>query len=1156
MSIFKKLSEKLNDPQISYEERTMVMLAILGEMTALIALFFDVIIKENIVEIIVLVGLCIGVPLVTSLCVKFKKILLGLIIQVAILVFVVLPVTFFFGGGPEGGGIFWVIFGYMFIGMSLAGKLRIVMMVILTLMNIAEYLVWYTHPELIQAHDKGMFFVDTLVSITLVGYSTFAMLKYQKQIFAEESMRAQEQAQRAEELNLSQNQFFSSMSHEIRTPINSILGLNEIILRQEDASDEIKKDAANIQGAGKLLLALVNDILDLSKIEAGKMDIVPVNYNVSTLVSDIVNMVWLRAEEKGLKFTVDIDPSIPSELYGDEVRIKQILVNLLNNAVKYTQEGSVTLHIDNEEIFDDRALIVFSISDTGMGIKQDALPHLFDAFQRADEKKNRYIEGTGLGLSIVKMLVDLMKGTISVNSVYSQGSTFTVSLWQAISNQAPVGEINISNMGSAYNSGHYESSFKAPSARILIVDDNEMNIEVEKKLLKDTEVKIESATSGEAALELTARVHYDVILMDHLMPGMDGIECLLRIRKQSEELNNNTPVIILTANAGSENKELYSKSGFDGYLLKPVSGRQLEETLLRVLPEEKISHISGGDISHEVMNTAKGYRRKVPVLITTSSMCDLPASLIREMQLDIIAFFVRTPGGAFWDNVEADADELVQYMNHVEGTLKSEPPRVEEFETFFARKLRKAHHVIYISITPDMSEEYEHACKAAKQFDNVTVVDSTAVSSSTGLLVMIAYQMAQQNMQVERILEELKEATKRIHCGFIVGGTEFMMRGGFISERVHRLMTTLNARPALHIRNDVLGMERIYMGDRKECYRRYIHKTLGKGINPDKDILFITYVDLSEEELDWIADETRKIVEFRNIIFQKASAAISVNCGPGSFGLLFMDESDKGYNLGNMLPRDRVYEDADEAEGGLKPLPAVGEAGADLGNGESVIQMDSVDTKETAPEKTSVDKTELKGDKWYENIDGIDAAIAIKNSGSEDALLTVLQIFYDSIETKYAEIIDAYSNGDFKNYTIKVHALKSSAKLVGAMDLASKAEKLEMAGKEGNIDYINDNTDELLQDYGEYKVKLAEFLEPDEPEGEDKRPVADENLMDMLYETLLDGAEQMDIDMIEDAFKEISDYVIPENERERFELVKENFDRFDYDGMISVLKER
>ena len=204
----------------------------------------------------------------------------------------------------------------------------------------------------------------------------------------------------------------------------------------------------------------------------------------------------------------------------------------------------------------------------------------------------------------------------------------------------------------------------------------------------------------------------------------------------------------------------------------------------------------------------------------------------------------------------------------------------------------------------------------------------------------------------------------------------------------------------------------------------------------------------------------------------------------------------------------------------------------------------------------SVDKTELKGDKWYENIDGIDAAIAIKNSGSEDALLTVLQIFYDSIETKYAEIIDAYSNGDFKNYTIKVHALKSSAKLVGAMDLASKAEKLEMAGKEGNIDYINDNTDELLQDYGEYKVKLAEFLEPDEPEGEDKRPVADENLMDMLYETLLDGAEQMDIDMIEEAFKEISDYAIPENERERFELVKENFDRFDYDGMISVLKER
>ena len=1158
MKLVKMISKKLNDPLTSYEERTMIMLAVLGEMTALVALFFDIVCRENIVEILALTALCASIPLVTTICVKFGKIFLGSLIQVIVLIFVILPITFFFGGGPQGGGVFWVVFSYMFIGMSLSGKIRVVMMVLLSLLNIAEYVIWYIHPELIKKHDTGMFFIDSLVSITLVGYSTFAMLRYQKAIFEAESARAQEQAQRAEELNLSQNQFFSSMSHEIRTPINSILGLNEIILRQEDASEEIKKDAANIQGAGKMLLALVNDILDLSKIEAGKMDIVPVNYSVSALASDIVNMIWLRAEEKGLKMQVHIDPSIPSELYGDEVRIKQILINLLNNAVKYTKEGSISLHIDKEIVKDDRALIVFSVTDTGIGIKQEALPHLFDAFQRVDEKRNRYIEGTGLGLSIVKMLVELMKGSISVNSVYAQGSTFTVSLWQSISNKAPVGEINIANFGNTAGSHHYESSFTAPSARVLIVDDNDMNLEVEKKLLQGTEVKIETASSAIAALEMTSRTHYDVILMDHLMPGMDGIECLMRIRKQSEEINNDTPVIVLTANAGADNKELYSKSGFDGYLLKPVSGRQLEETLLRVLPEEKINHNAGSDIYHEIMNTAKGFRRKVPVLVTTSSMCDLPASLIREMQLDIISFFVHTPGGAFWDNVEADADELVEYMKHMEGTLKSEPPRIEEFETFFAKKLRKAHHIIHISITPSMSEEYERACKAANQFDNVTVVDSTVLSSSTGILVMIAYQLAQQNLPVDRIIEELEDAKKRIHCGFILGATEFMMRGGFISQRIHRLMTTMNLRPSLHIQDDVFGMEKIYMGEQKECYQRYIRRTLTRGANPDKDLLFITYVDMSEEDLDWIADEARKVVDFKKIVFQKASAAISVNCGPGSFGFLFIDKGDKDYHLGNMLPRDRVYEDADEAEGSLKPMPSVGEAGAEQDGADPVIQMENVDV--SALDKEAVDEEKeqpetAKGDKWYENIEGIDAAIALRNSGSEDALLTVLQIFYDSIETKYSEIVESYSKGDFKNYTIKVHALKSSAKLVGAMELAEKAEKLEMAGKADDIEYINNNNEELLRDYGEYKVRLSKYFESDGLNAPaDDRPIADPTLMETLYEALLEGAEAMDIDMIEATFKEIEDYAVPENEKEKFDKLKEYFDSFDYDGMVSILK--
>ena len=255
------------------------------------------------------------------------------------------------------------------------------------------------------------------------------------------------------------------------------------------------------------------------------MDIVPTNYSIASLISEIVNMIMLRAQDKGLEFNVELDPSIPSELYGDEVRIKQILINLLNNAVKYTREGSVTLHVEKESAEEGYVILIFTIEDTGLGIKQDVIPHLFDAFQRVDEDKNVGIEGTGLGLSIVKQLVDLMGGTITVDSVYTQGSTFTVALKQKVIRGDAVGSIDIKEYDNRGFSGEYKPGFTAPDARILIVDDNEMNLIVESKLLDGTLISVDTARSGKEALNLTLSEHYDLILMDHLMPEMDGIEC-------------------------------------------------------------------------------------------------------------------------------------------------------------------------------------------------------------------------------------------------------------------------------------------------------------------------------------------------------------------------------------------------------------------------------------------------------------------------------------------------------------------------------------------------------------------------------------------------------------------------------------------------------
>mgnify|MGYP001069983609 FL=1 len=325
-----------------------------------------------------------------------------------------------------------------------------------------------------------------------------------------------------------------------------------------------------------MLLTLINDILDLSKIKSGKMEIVNVSYETGALFSEIVNMIWIKAREKGLEFRLQVDPSIPSMLCGDEVRIKQVLINLLNNAIKYTSVGTVTLSIRCERLMLNRVRVWYSVEDTGQGVKKENIPYIFNAFKRVNEEKNRHIEGTGLGLSIVQQLVELMGGEISVNSVYTKGSTFVVTLEQDIVNSRELGTFTLASRSRVHEGEQYHQSFEAPDAHILVVDDNEMNLKVVHKLLKETKVQIDTAESGAECLRLTQYQHYDTILMDHLMPEMDGIECLHALRTQPGGLCQDVPVIALTANAGSNNQLLYRKEGFAGYLAKPVSGALLE----------------------------------------------------------------------------------------------------------------------------------------------------------------------------------------------------------------------------------------------------------------------------------------------------------------------------------------------------------------------------------------------------------------------------------------------------------------------------------------------------------------------------------------------------------------------------------------------------
>ena len=399
-------------------------------------------------------------------------------------------------------------------------------------------------------------------------------------------------ANEAREANEAKTRFISHLSHEIRTPINAILGLDEMILR-ESGETKIREYASDIRNSGRTLLSLINDVLDLSRIESGRIKLVPEEYEVRSALNDLMNMVLYRAREKDLDFFVHVDPTLPHILYGDETRIKECVMNLLTNAIKYTKKGSITFEIEYEKTGEDEILATCRVKDTGIGIRKENIPIISSPYVRIEEGKNRDIEGTGLGLSIVTELLAGMGSRIEIESEYGKGSTFFFRLTQKVVDWTPVGDIEAMFQETKKVEGGYSAGFRAPEAKILVVDDIQINIKVLQGLLKQTKIRLDMALSGFECLEKAAAQKYDLIFLEQRMPEMDGMETLKHLKEPAFHMNEKTPVIMLTADAVFGAREAFLKAGFDDYLSKPVDPKRLEKLLIRYLPADKVEYEDG-----------------------------------------------------------------------------------------------------------------------------------------------------------------------------------------------------------------------------------------------------------------------------------------------------------------------------------------------------------------------------------------------------------------------------------------------------------------------------------------------------------------------------------------------------------------------------------
>ena len=978
----------------------------------------------------------------------------------------------------------------------------------------------------------------------------------------------EEQKRLADSANRAKSAFLANMSHEIRTPINAVLGMDEMILRESREKDIISY-ASDIRSAGRTLLSLINDILDFSKIEEGRMEIIPTQYELSSLVGDLVNMIQSRAEKKGLRFEVDVENTIPHVLYGDEIRIKQVVLNLLTNAVKYTETGAVKLSVSHERLSGEEISLNFCVSDTGIGMKKEDISELFSPFSRIEEKRNRSIEGTGLGMSIVEQLLALMDSKLDVKSEYGEGSEFSFALKQKIIKDHPIGDFSARYEKVVRAPGQYRELFHAPDAKVLVVDDNEVNLTVITNLLKKTRVQVDTVLSGREAIAICTKNDYDVVFVDHMMPEMDGIETLQELKKLDEGRDRHPVYVALTANAVSGARERYLNAGFSDYISKPVDGARLEEMLKSYLPPEKVleAKTGGSDTAVSYNKTGSGH---ILVVDDDEVIC-ITVKEILGRTFDVQTCMEGNEALIMAKNDHPDLILLDINMSGMNG--------FEVFEKLKDNSSTKDIPVMYITADEDREKETAALKNGALDLIRKPFVPEVLLQRCKHAIALDRYQknlqgeVVRQTDRAERLNQEMMFALSRAVDAkdhYTNGHSERV--ASYSAEIARRLGKSFEEQKKIYemgLLHDIgkIGVpEEIINKTAKltdeEFERIKEHTTIGHGILKNiTDMPELSNGARSHHEKydgsgypdhlagDAIPEEARIIcvadcydamTSTRTYSEPKSQDVVRAEierCKGKHFDpvvadvMIAMIDDDKDYVMNEKNDGRTVWKGRDLL---LDPQRVRVE---DLHEGHET---------QAAPVEPSADK-EAVIPGWVEEIPDIDVAAGIANCGSKDSFMSVLTVFHQTAEAKADEIEKLYDEGDIANYTIKVHALKSSARIIGASKLSEMARKLEEAGKSSDTGYIKENTKELLDAFR----SLEEKLSAGDGSAEEKPALSDAQRAE-AFDTISEIAGSMDFGMMEDLLNDLESYALSDADAKLVKDIRGRLMDLDWDGITQL----